>query len=150
MADESYENVLSQIHEGFENDLEKTNKLAMGSDEKLKAMKTMETRYKMELQEYELTAKLTDMAKRRELEEERLRIEKEKAIQEMADRRAAEKAEARRARIQAALSGGAILTSIAFAVIGYLTDRPESEMIRNHDRDKDRDRLFNLGDKLRK
>ncbi len=135
------------IHDGMEDELAQLNKLPVGSDERLNAMKAMQIRYRLDLDEYELQAKMQDLEERRALEREKLEFEQEKAEQEAIDRAAAAKAEKKRFRIQTGLAGTALIGSIVFAVIGVITDN--SENIRNNNRDRDRDRIFNIGDKMR-
>lgn len=143
------DNEFNAIHEGFEEELEKVNKLPVGSEERLNAMKALEIRYSLDLKEYDLGFKARDMLERRALDEQRLEFEREKATREAADREAAAQAEAKRSRIQTALAGIGLAGSIIFAITGYLVDKPDSDMIRNGNREKDRDRIFNFSDKLR-
>ena len=148
MTDVYNDNDFNLIHDGMEDELAAINKLPVGSEERLNAMKAMQIRYNLDLNEYELAAKLQESITRQQLEQEKLRFEKEKAEREEADRAAAAKAEARRFKIQTILAGGGLVASIAFAAIGFITDN--SENIRNNNRDRDRDRIFNFADKLRR
>lgn len=141
------EDYTNTIHEGLEDELEQINRLEVGSEERLRAMKAMEIRYKLDLQEYELAAKLQDMIAKTELE--RAKLEHAKELEELAaaDREAAAKAETRRFRITTALSGIGLVGSVIFAALGWATDN--SENLRNNGRDRDRDRIFNVGDRLK-
>lgn len=155
MAEYEYEYEEAAIHDGFEDQMAKTNKTEVGTTENLNAWKAMAIRHGQELQEIELGAKLEDMAERRAIERERLEIEREKAE---AEREKAEaeaiarekqaKAESKRFGIQCGLSGLALLGSIVFAFIGWETDKPDSERIRNGSREKDRNKIFEFGEKL--
>ena len=142
MADE-----YNLIHNGMEDELEKINRLTVGSDERLSAMKAMQIRYNLDLSEYELGLKLADMEKRAALEREKFEFEQEKAEQERMEREEAAKTETRRFRIQTGLAAAGLAISVGFAALGMWTDN--SENIRNNNRDRDRDRIFNIGDKLR-
>ena len=137
------------IHEGLEDELEQINRLPVGSEQRLNAMKALEIRYSLDLKEYDLGFKASDMLERRALEQERLEFEKEKAKREAEDREAAAQAEAKRSKIQTALAALGLGGSVIFAIVGYLVDKPDSDMIRNVNREKDRDRIFNFSDKLR-
>lgn len=137
------------VHEGTEEELEKINKLPVGSEERLNAMKAFEIRYSLDLKEYDLGFKASDMLERRALEQERLEFEREKAEREAADREAAAQAEAERSKRQTVLAGLGLGGSVLFAILGYLVDKPDSDMIRNGNRERDRDRIFNFADKLR-
>ena len=128
--------------------MSKTNKTEVGTTENLNAWKAMAIRHGQELQEIELGAKLEDMAERRAIERERLEIEREKAEAEVIAREKQAKAESKRFGIQCGLSGLALLGSIVFAFIGWETDKPDSERIRNGSREKDRNKIFEFGEKL--
>lgn len=148
MAEYEYEYEEAAIHDGFEDQMAKTNKTEVGTTENLNAWKAMAIRHGQELQEIELGAKLEDMAERRAIERERLEIEREKAEAEAIAREKQDKAESKRFGIQCSLSGLALLGSIVFAFIGWETDKPDSERIRNGSREKDRNKIFEFGEKL--
>lgn len=148
MAEYEYEYEEAAIHDGFEDQMAKTNKTEVGTTENLNAWKAMAIRHGQELQEIELGAKLEDMAERRAIERERLEIEREKAEAEAIAREKQAKAESKRFGIQCGLSGLALLGSIVFAFIGWETDKPDSERIRNGSREKDRNKIFEFGEKL--
>lgn len=148
MAEYEYEYEEAAIHDGFEDQMAKTNKTEVGTTENLNAWKAMAIRHGQELQEIELGAKLEDMAERRAIERERLEIEREKAEAEVIAREKQAKAESKRFGIQCGLSGLALLGSIIFAFIGWETDKPDSERIRNGSREKDRNKIFEFGEKL--
>lgn len=148
MAEYEYEYEEAAIHDGFEDQMAKTNKTEVGTTENLNAWKAMAIRHGQELQEIELGAKLEDMAERRAIERERLEIEREKAEAEAIAREKQAKAESKRFGIQCGLSGLALFGSIVFAFIGWETDKPDSERIRNGSREKDRNKIFEFGEKL--
>ena len=137
------------IHDGYEDQLAKTNRIEVGTDEHVKAWKAMATRHELELKEIELDAKLDDMKERRAIEREKMIIEREKAEAESNDRAAQAKAESKRFRLQFGLSALALAGSVIFAWLGWETDKPDSERIRNGARERDRNKIFEFGDKLR-
>ena len=144
------------IHDGFEEDLKEINKMVKGSDEWLRAWKGLEIRYGLDLKEYDYAFKFEDMAERRAFEKERLDFEKEKlefekakAEQEAEYREQEAKAEVKKQRWQNGLAALGLGGSVIFAALGFLRDKPDSDMIRNNGQERDRDRIFNFGDKLR-
>lgn len=148
MAEYEYDYEEAAIHEGFEDQLAKTNKVEVGSEEQVRAWKAMATRQELELKEIELGAKLEDMAERRAIERERLEFEREKAEAEAIDRAAQAKADSKRFKMQFGLSGLALLGSVIFAWFGWETDKPDSERIRNGARERDRNKIAEFGEKL--
>lgn len=148
MAEYEYDYEEAAIHDGFEDQMAKTNKTEVGSTENLNAWKAMAIRHDQELKEIELSAKLEDMAERRAIEREKLEIEREKAESEAIAREKQAKAESRRFKMQFGLSGLAFAGSIIFALIGWDIDKPDSERIRNGSREKDRNKIFEFGEKL--
>ena len=149
MAEYEYDYEEAAIHEGFEDQIAKTNKTEVGSIENLNAWKAMAIRHDQELKEIELGHKLQDMEERRAMEREKLDLEREKAEAESIDRAAQAKAESKRFKMQFGLSLTAFVGSVIFAWFGWETDKPDSERIRNGARERDRNKLFEFGDKLR-
>lgn len=135
------------IHEGFEDLREGTNRLNPGTEDRLRAEKSLATRHEQELKDIELSEKIRDMSERREIEREKLEFEREKAQLEAIDRAAQAKAESKRFKWQCGLSGLALIGTIIFTWVGWETDKPDSERIRNGARERDRNKLFEFGER---
>ena len=145
MAEYEYEYEESAIHDGFEDQMAKTNKTEVGSVENLNAWKAMAIRHDQELKEIELSEKMRDMKERRALEREKLEFERKKAGAESMDRALMAKAESKKNRWMIGLSlasFGVVLTEMIF---GWMRDKPDSEMIRNNAEERDRSKVFNIG-----
>lgn len=145
MAEYEYDYEEAAIHEGFEDQMAKTNKTEVGSMENLNAWKAMSIRHDQELKEIELSAKMRDMEERRAFEREKLAFEREKAEQESIDRALQAKADSKKNKWMIGLSLASFGVVFTEMIFGWMRDKPDSEMIRNNAEERDRGKVFNIG-----
>ena len=145
MAEYDYEYEELAIHDGFEDQMAKTNKTEVGSVENLNAWKAMAIRHDQELKEIELSEKMRDMEERRAIEREKLELERNKAEAESIDRALQAKAESKKNRWMIGLSLASFGVVFTEMIFGWMRDKPDSEMIRNSAEERDRSKVFNIG-----